>query len=215
MQAEAAAVERGLEVRQHHRHGRVRLCAGQRGHAGNHRRLDLAQAVAGGIEPQHREEGVVRRRDGIVEIGVAVRVVHVRVAEQDVEHHCLGLLLLDLLDELAQHLARPRPAPVVPGHRREAGLVDVHDHDVGIGLRHHEAIAHHRVERRLAHLGGVVQHHGVEHREHAEQPGEIEIEAVLPPPREPLGNIHARFEQAADEEFPGHGGFLRVRGVIL
>ena len=192
VQPQAPAVERGLEVREHHGdRGAGPGLAGQGHHPGDHVRLDLAQGVAGGIEAQHGEEGVAGGGDGLVEIGVAVRVVDIGVGEQDVEHHRPGPLRLELLQELPQHLPGPRPAPELLAHRRQAGLVDVHDDDVGIGLGHDDPPADHGVEGRLAHVGGAVQEGRVGHGEQGEEGGEIQVEAGLPAPgQQPVEGGH-------------------------
>jgi hypothetical protein len=181
VQPEPAAFQRRLEVRQHHRHRGIALrLVAQCNHARDHGRLDPAQGIVCRIEPQHREKSVAGGGDGGVEIGVAVRVVHVRVAEQDVEHDGFWPLLFDLLDKLAQHLPRPRPAPVVLGHCGEARLVDVDDDDVRVGLGHDDAVTHHHVERRLLHVGGEVQNQRIGRDQEGEYSGQIEIEAALP-----------------------------------
>jgi len=88
-------------------------------------------------------------------------------------------LLFDLFDKLSQHLPRPRPAPVVLGHRCKARLVDVDDDDIRVGLGHDDAVTHHHVERGLLHVGGEVQIQRVGRDQEGENSGQIEIETAL------------------------------------
>jgi len=186
VEAQSPAAQRRREVRQHHGQRRVcGRCAGNGLGARDAAHLDLAQPIAGRIETQHRKIGVLRGCGGGVEVRVAVGVVDIGVAEQDVEQDGPGALEFQVLEEFAQHLARPGPSAIVARHGGETRLVDVHYDDVRIRLRHDDPVADHRVEGSLAHLGAELRHHRIERQDYREYRREVEVEAIAPMSRDP------------------------------
>ncbi len=176
---------------------------GELPHAGNPADGQGALPVVGRVEAHHREPGVACGGDRRVEVGVRVGVVDVRVAEEDVEDDRPGLLGLELLDELAEDLARPGPAAVVGGQGGEGALVDVDDDDVGARRGDAQAVLHHGVEGLLTHAGDEVEGEGVEAGDQGEGDGEVEVEVAPHPGAEAVAGQRPGAAQRVGQA--GHG----------
>ena len=79
------------------------------------------------------------------ERGVVLAAEGVGLGERDVEDDGARLLRREPFNELGMHYARPGPAAGFALHAREALLVDVDEHDIGVRrelrrLRAHEAV---------------------------------------------------------------------------
>ena len=146
-----------------------------------HTWLNLAQSVARLIQAKHREKSIRRTGNSSIEIGVAIGVVNVGIAEKDIEDHCLRMLLLQVFEEFPQHLPWPRPSTIFFRHCGQACLVNINDDNVLVRLRDNDAVTHHRVESGLAHVCSDVEKGCISDDEQREYYCQIDIKITSPP----------------------------------
>ena len=108
-------------------------------------------AVRGGLQRQleQREIGVGVLGDGFGERRIVLAAKIVGLGERDIEDDGAGPLRRQAFHQLGMHDARPRPAPRVLFHAREALLVDVDEHDIGVGHELGGLHAHEPVEKAM------------------------------------------------------------------
>ena len=66
---------------------------------------------------------------------ICIRVVFVRIRKQHIEQHGTGTKVIELLQAISQHIARPRPTPMFLGQCRKGALIDVNNQDLVRRLR--------------------------------------------------------------------------------